>query len=542
MKSLSLYLLELVLIIPACLSLLPKKECFSQYLIPSYPCCKGNRVLITDKDGRWGIENGKWCGIGIGIPINASTDTCFSVALGYPCCQSCNVVYTDKSGQWGIENGKWCGIKDSCTLPADIIEEPVQNATVVSDVSNTNFNFAFLKMENNKKNMLYSPLSVEYALKMLQEGANENTLAEINKVIGNTELPKYSSIDKNLSLANGLFIRDTYYEYVKELYVKTLMEKYNAEIKKDGFQSAQNANQWIEDKTLGIIKKMLDDDVVSDPTCVMLLINALAIDMEWVYQFDYDDTYGGTFYKDNGEEIKATMMSLDETKTKAISYYKADDITVLTMDLKNYNETQFEFMAIMPKENLSAYVENVTDEQIEYIDKNLKSASDTQDGVNVIIPKFKFSYDLSLKTDLKNLGINDAFDKVKANLRKIADPEDPEKKLYVSDALHKADIEFTERGVKAAAVTVMIMNMVGSAMPVPKFPIDIIINKPFMFIIRDKATKDIWFTGTVYEPNLWENDRSDYSPTRPSMPGLGPGFGPGISIPEIVPVPIEDVN
>ena len=530
MKNLSLLLLELVLIsLPACFALLPKNECFSQSLIPSYPCCRGNRVIYSDKDGRWGIENGRWCGIGNGIPINASTDTCFSIALGYPCCQSCNVAYTDKSGKWGIENRKWCGIKDSCTSPVEIIEEPVQNATDVSNVSNTNFDLAFLKMENNKKNMLYSPLSVEYALKMLQEGAAENTLAEINKVVGNIELPKYSSIDKNLSLANGLFIRNTYYEYVKELYINTLKEKYNAEIKKDEFKDAQNANKWIEDKTLGIIKNMLKDDVVGDPTCVMLLINALAIDMEWVYSFDYDDTYGGTFYKDDGNEIKATMMSIDETKTKAISYYKADDITVLTMDLKDYNGTQFEFMAIMPKENLSAYVENVTDEQIENIDKNLKLASDTQDGVNVRIPKFKYSYDLSLKKDLVNLGIKDAFDKKSANLSKIADPDDPEKRLYVSDALHKADIEFSEEGVKAAAVTVMIMNMVGSAMPVPKFPIDIIINKPFMFIIRDKATKDIWFTGTVYEPNLWENDKSDYSPSRPVYgPVYGPGFGPGI--------------
>jgi len=42
--------------------------------------------------------------------------------------------------------------------------------------------------------------------------------------------------------------------------------------------------------------------------------------------------------------------------------------------------------------------------------------------------------------------------------------------------------------------------------------IDITINKPFMFLIRDKATKDIWFTGTVYEPNLWENDEESYRP------------------------------
>jgi len=95
-------------------------------------------------------------------------------------------------------------------------------------------------MENEKNNMLYSPLSIEYALKMLQEGAANNTLAEINKVLGNIELLKYTSIEEVLSLANGLFIRDTYFETVKEEYINTLKEKYDTEIKKDEFKDVKN--------------------------------------------------------------------------------------------------------------------------------------------------------------------------------------------------------------------------------------------------------------------------------------------------------------
>jgi len=507
MKNLTLFLLGLVSIqIPACLSQNDNKQCFSQSLKPSYPCCKGNKVVYTDEDGDWGVEHNKWCGIGNG-PSKASDDACFSIVLGYKCCEKCKVVYTDKDGDWGVENNKWCGIKDSCTSNTEI-ENPVQNT---KDISNSEFDFSFLKMENNKKNMLYSPLSIEYALKMLQEGAAENTFTEIDKVIGNKELTKYTSIDNNLSLANGLFIRDTYYEHVKTLYISTLKEKYNAEIVKDEFKNAQNANQWIEDKTLGIIKNMLTDDIVQDKTNVMLLINALAIDMEWIVQFSFDKTHGEAFYKNGGQEMTATMMSLKETYSKSVAYYLDNNITVLTMDLKEYDGIQFEFMAIMPKENLSSYVESVSKEQIEQIDKNLKLASDTQDGVNVRIPKFKFSYDLKLKDDLINLGIKDAFNKDKADFSKMADAKELDQKLYVSDALHKADIEFTEKGVKAAAVTVFVMRALGAAMPRESYPVNIIINKPFMFVIRDKNTKDIWFTGTVYEPNAWENDKASYA-------------------------------
>jgi len=506
MNNLSLFILGLVLIyMPACFSIRPKNDqCFSQKLIPPYPCCKGIKVVFTDRDGDWGIENGRWCGIGKGNS-NEVDNSCFSVPLGYRCCESCKVVYTDKSGDWGVEHNKWCGIKASCTPTVEIVENPSQNATDV-DVAITDFDFQFLKMENNKKNMLYSPLSIEYALKMLEEGANNNTYDEIHKVIGNIELPKYESIDKSLSLANGLFIRDTYYGRVTKEYISTIKEKYDADIVKDAFEDAKNVNNWIEDKTLGIIKDMLKDELVKNPNLVMLIINALAIDMAWASQFDCEKTYGETFYLDDGKEMTATMMFKKEVASKFISYYKSDDITALTMDLKDYNGTQFEFMAIMPNENLSAFVENVSKEQISEIDKKLIFTSDEIDGVNVKIPKFKFSYDLDLANDLMKLGIKDAFDDEKADFTKMAYINE----LYVSEALHKADIEFSEDGVKAAAVTVIAM-MTKSAMPRQKNPVNVVIDKPFMFIIRDKNTKDIWFTGTVYEPNLWENDKEEYA-------------------------------
>ena len=363
---------------------------------------------------------------------------------------------------------------------------------------------------------------------MLEEGALGNTLDEISKVVGNSTLTKYESIGKAFSLANSLFIKDTYYKNVKTEYIDTLQEKYDAEIIKDEFKDAKNANQWIEDKTLGIIKDMLEDKAVQN--AVMLLANALAIDMVWVSNFSLKNTGGQRFFLDDGEEMEATTM-YQKFYNNNLSYAIDEDKTVVTMNLMNYDayDYQFEFMAIMPNSTLNTFVENVSKEQIQEIDEKLTPATEVNDGVILRIPKFKFDYDLNLKDDLENLGIKDAFDADNANFTNMANIKNTEENLYVSDALHKADIEFSEEGVKAAAVTVMIMNMVGSAMPVPKFPIDIIINKPFMFIIRDKATKDIWFTGTVYEPNLWENDKSDYSPSRPVYgPVYGPGFGPGI--------------
>ncbi|KAL6630118.1 Serpin domain-containing protein [Neocallimastix sp. 'constans'] len=169
----------------------------------------------------------------------------------------------------------------------------------------------------------------------------------------------------------------------------------------------------------------------------------------------------------------------------------------------------------MPKENLSSYIENFTEEQMDHINQNLNFANNVEDGVVLTIPKFKFDYDLNLKKDLEKLGIKDAFIDGKADFSKMEGSTDPDKKLHVSEVFHKADIKFTEEGIKAAAVTVIIINIPGSAYnPNPRIPkpLYIPINKPFMFIIRDKETKDNWFTGTVYEPNKWEDEEEDYEP------------------------------
>jgi len=429
-----------------------------------------------------------------------SSGYCFSLYQGYPCCKSCIVLYTESNGdEWGFENDDFCGISKGCSLKP------------VSDKSD--FDFSFLKMENKKENMLYSPLSIKYALKMLEEGADSNTLAEIKNVLGNSGLTKYKSIDEFLSFANGLFIRDTFYNYVKPEYTNTLKEKYNAEVVKDEFKDASNANQWIEDKTLGIIKKMLKDEDVQDPMSVMIIINALAIEMEWAYPFNFRNTYGSYFHYDNGEMKKVTMMSRRAVSNEAISYYIDSNIKVLSMDLKKYNGVQLEFMAIMPEEKLSDYVEKVSKKYLKQIDKRLKSTAEDDGVINLSIPKFKFNYDLELKNDLMNLGIKDVFDKDKADLSKIADSNELTQKPYAANALHKADIVVTEKGVKSAAVSVIIATGAAANVKQSSFVMDIDMDRPFLFVIRDKSTKDIWFTGTVYEPDLWENDMESYGRT-----------------------------
>ncbi len=394
--------------------------------------------------------------------------------------------------------------QNTIVIPDTNTVEPDISNTITPDVSDDSlgFTFKFLKLEDKKQNLIYSPLSIKYALKMLSDGANGNTKTQITNLIGNTTLNKYENIADKLSLANSVFIRDTYSQNVKDTYLQ-LLKQYNTEVKFDAFKDSKNINQWISSKTFGQIKEVIQDSEVQNDDNKMFLINALAIDMNWENPFDAKHTSGDTFYLNDGSTMEATMMN-QETSLDTVSYYKDNTVTAFSMDLEKYDNGQMEFIAIMPEENLSNYISKFNETSLSNITSKLIPTSQTSYGVDLYVPRFSFNYDLALKSDLIKLGITDAFSVDAADFSNMS--TEP---LYVSNALHKANIDFTEKGVKAAAVTVMYMTA-GAALPDPNRPVEVKINKPFMYIVREKTTGDIWFVGTVYEPNSWSKDKSTY--------------------------------
>ena len=364
----------------------------------------------------------------------------------------------------------------------------------------------FFGLEPQGQNILYSPLSIRYGLSLLDAGAAGTTKTQIENVLGNEELPKYENVADTLSLANAVFIRDTFESKVLSSYTETVQNNYNSEILYDDFSSSTNMDNWVSQKTFGLINQI---GIQPSQDLEMVLANALAIQMDWEHNFDTDDTYGRSFYKQNEEEIKATTMS-QLTHADDIKYYTDDNITLLSMPLqKTKTGVNLDFVAIMPNGDLENYIGNLDMDSIETAITNSTPASQPRDGVKIYIPKFKFEYTLNFKQDLQKLGITQAFDDEHANFSAMA--EDP---LYVSDAIHKANIDFSEDGIKAAAITVFAMYDAAMAIGDERIPEPIIIdiNHPFLFLIRDRDNSTVWFTGAVYEPNLWADDEAEYKP------------------------------
>ena len=469
------------------------------------------------------------------------------------------------------------------------------------------FDLYFLKLENEAKNKVYSPLSIKYALAMLSEGANGETKEQIDNIIGKYNVKKYPN-SEHMSFANAMFIRDTYKDKIKEDYSKKIMDKYNAEVITDSFASPDNINNWVSNKTFSLVNNLCDNQSIKRSNYI--LMNALAIDMNWNYQLDcafgsmktvpcvdpergyhiqynhekisdedveyhadnhiymHESEFPGidfdniknvkTAYvladfnrynivKEIGEEkIRSEVteayqewLKSDEGKS-SIQYgyaepdvnkyidtfikelnenygkeaystdfmvYDDENVKAFAKDLKEYDGTTLQYVGIMPKEKeLASYIKDVKVTDLNNIIKNLKELKKEsfKDGVATIItgniPFFKYEFDLKLLEDLKKLGIKDVFNDI-ADLSNMT----TEKGAFIDDASHKANIEFSNEGIKASAAT----SVEGGATSgkgfnylykIPVEKIDISFNKPYMYLVMDKATGEVWFTGTVYEP------------------------------------------
>lgn len=368
-----------------------------------------------------------------------------------------------------------------------------------TSTSSSNLDFGFLKLENNGKNIIYSPLSIKNGLALLSAGAAGKTATEINNVLGDTEVPKYQNIPDRLSLANAVFIKDTFKNEVIPSYISTIQDNYNGEVIYDSFESSTNMDNWVSQKTFGLINNI---GIQPSADLRIVLTNALAIQMDWRSRFYNDYTHGNSFYSQDGSEIRVATMH-KETTNGSIKYYTDDNITALSMPLDSTSDNiNLDFIAVMPSDGVDNYIAADSYSNIDNIINNLMPANTPKDGIAISIPKFKFDYELDFKSDLNAMGIISAFNSRTADFSNMATGP-----LYVSDAVHKADISFSETGIQTAATTAHGFPL-GGVEEEPQ-PVIINIDHPFLFLIRDADNGVVWFTGAVYQPNLWENNEAE---------------------------------
>jgi serine protease inhibitor len=387
--------------------------------------------------------------------------------------------------------------KQEETLPVDPV--PIDLSADQVSLINSENTFAFdifkkvVEGSSAAENVLISPLSISFALSMTLNGANGTTRTamldalRVNGITPEKINGSYKnlseallSVDKRvlISIANSVWTENNF--VVKKPFTDILTGYYNAESKSfdiDDPLVPKQINNWIESKTNGLIKNMVDK---LDDNTVMLLINAIYFKGKWNSQFDTKKTIQASFYKPDGVSSDVPMM-------KQESDFRIFDGEGFVLAEFPYGQGNFVMDVILPDNN------NGVNSVITTLNSNnynnwINQMHETKTDLS--FPRFKYAYKKQFKNILTDLGMGIAFTE-NADFSNISDLE-----LLINDVSHQAFIETNEEGTEAAAAT--IVGIGTTSMPLSPFVLNL--NHSFIYIIRETSTNSILFMGKVADP------------------------------------------
>lgn len=351
----------------------------------------------------------------------------------------------------------------------------------------------------HSESFIFSPISLEYALAMVNNGAAGETENQIRDVIGFgdrsvkevNEFYKYLTenllnVDNTvaMNIANAQVFNTAIGDeskYNKD-YKNALTGYYNAlfegyDFAKDNKKALSAINSWASKQTEGMINPLLDEQ---DPYSATLLMNAIYFKGSWADKFDSSFTRKEDFTKGDGAKTKVDMMN----QTSNVSYYFDKNCSAIS---KTYGNGAFKMTFILPDEGIT------TAELAKGLDRTALERIIKRKGseeVIIKIPKFETSFTIELNDMLKSLGMVDAFNPTKADFSSMSS----HLSLYISRVLQKARIKVEEKGTEAAAVTVIDMKLT-SAIPSPGEPLTFYATRPFLYTISEVSTGAILFMG-----------------------------------------------
>ena len=348
------------------------------------------------------------------------------------------------------------------------------------------------------KNTLISPLSVLYALAMTANGADGETLAQMQQVLGmdsddlNCYMLAYMDLlpeaeKYKMSLANSIWFKDDPNFIVNESFLQTNADYYGSSIYKAAFDEGtrNDINNWVKEHTDEMIPEILDE--IPDEA-IMYLVNALAFEAQWDDVYDEFQVRDDIFTKEDGTKQDVEMMHADEYK------YLSDDLA--TGFIKYYEGRKYAFAALLPNEGVTVqqYVDSLTGSHLQ---KMLADPEEIQ--VFTCIPKFESEYDIEMSEVLQEMGMTDAFDWNIADFSKLGTYNVDGMNICINRVLHKTFISVTEQGTKAGAATAVEMVAEGAA-EIQEYR-EVILDRSFVYILIDCETNLPFFIGTMMDVN-----------------------------------------
>ena len=346
------------------------------------------------------------------------------------------------------------------------------------------------------KNTLISPLSVLYALAMTANGADGNTLAQMEAVLGmdsedlNSFMLAYLDLlpegkHYKMSLVNSIWFKDDPNFVVEQTFLQNNADYYGAGAYKAPFDAGtrNDINNWVKEHTDGMIPEIIDE---IPGEAIMYLVNTMAFEAEWREVYDEFQVREGYFFTEDDTRQEVEMMYSEENA------YLEDGLA--TGFIKYYRGGRYAFAALLPKEGVSVsmYVESLTGEHLRQL-----LAAPQKVTVDTAMPKFESESNLELCDELEEMGMTDAFHESAADFSRLGTYHSDGMNIYISRVLHRTYISVGEQGTRAGAATAVEMNP-GSAAPETETR-KVILDRPFVYMLIDCETNLPFFIGTIMD-------------------------------------------
>ncbi len=373
---------------------------------------------------------------------------------------------------------------------------------------NTQFAFdLYQQLQSQPGNLFYSPYSISSALAMTSAGAEGGTAEEMTAtlrfLLGQESLhPAFNALDQKLAslaeieipegqgepfqlnIANAIWGQQDF--HFEEDFLDLLAENYGAGLRLLDFisqseESRLAINQWVSDETKEKIQDLIPQGSITSDTR-LVLSNAIYFKAAWSEQFEKGLTEEGIFYGLEGEEILAQMMKTGHDAS--FRYLKEAGYQVVELP---YIGNQVSMLVVVP--DRGKFEEFKNQFSIEELNRILDGLS--YSPVALTFPKFEFETEISLAEILTDMGMPTAFSDA-ADFSGMTGA----KALFISDVFHKAFVSVDEEGTEAAAATAVEMSLTS----MPESPIDLIVDRPFLFLIREHETGTVLFMGLVVNP------------------------------------------
>ncbi|MCK4504514.1 MAG: serpin family protein [Candidatus Aegiribacteria sp.] len=352
-------------------------------------------------------------------------------------------------------------------------------------------------------NIFFSPYSISSALGMTYAGAGGQTADEMAEVLHFTipveainrafhsltetlssgELVRAESGDPfTLSISNGLWVQDGFTlldEYVAEVTRYYSAAVRNLDFINDPEPSRETINNWVAESTLDRIQNLIPSGVLKEDTRVVLT-NAVYFKASWLKPFHERSTSDAPFFLADDSAIEVPVMN----QTDYFNYVFTEGCSAVELDYAAGNASM---LILLPDGDIEEFQRDFNADMLETIRGRLSSIR-----VSISMPKFEFSQSMQLSQMLRTLGMKSAF-KSSADFSGFTGSPD----LFISEVLHKAFVKVDEAGTEAAAATAVVMGL--TAIPEP--PVEMNINRPFLFFILDRESGCIVFMGRVMDPS-----------------------------------------